>query len=60
LLPAKSPGLAAPSVTSPLTFSPIEELKAGVDDIWDDVCLDVDFVDFKPDTRRSIQAKAYR
>lgn len=39
----KSPGSAAPFIT--VSYVPIENEKAVLDENWDDVCLDVDSLD---------------
>lgn len=59
-LSVKSPGSATSLVTSPLSYTPSENEKAILDENWDDVCLDVDFMNADVDSRKSFWVKAYR
>ena len=58
-LPVKSPGSATPFVSLPLPFSLIENGKTAVEESWDDIRLDVDFMGVKPDSGRSFLVKSY-
>lgn len=59
-LPGKSPESAASFVTSPLSYAPIENEKATLDEDWDYVCLGVDLMDVEADSEKSFWVKAYR
>lgn len=58
--PVKSPGFTTSFVTPPLSYTPVENEKATLDEDCDDVCLDVNFTNAELNTRKSLWVKAYR